>query len=179
MLVWGDSLSSSYGIPLEQGWVALLQKRLDETQTEAWQVINGSISGETVNGGLTRLPDALAEHKPDIVLLGLGSNDGLQGKPLNYLRTRLARMIDLALDTGARIVLLGNRIPPNYGARYADGFAQVYADLAESKDISMVPFLLAGVATDLDLMQVDGLHPTAAAQPRLLENVWPYVEELL
>jgi len=179
LLVWGDSLSSAYGIPVERGWVSLLQARLDKRSAMPWRVINGSISGETADGGLTRLPAALTEYQPDIVTLGLGSNDGLQGKPLAYLKGRLTRMIELAQARGARVLLLGNRIPPNYGARYADGFAGVYTDLANDKAIPAVPFLLAGVATDFDLMQRDGLHPTAEAQARLLENVWPFLEDIL
>jgi len=178
LLVWGDSLSAAYNIPVEQGWVTLLQQRLEQRDGN-WRVANGSVSGETSAGGLTRLPEALARETPQLLIIGLGSNDGLQGKPLKLLKHNLNAMIDLAKAQGARVLLLGNMIPPNYGAPYANGFARVYQDISAEQGIPLVPFLLEGVATDFDLVQADGLHPTAAAQMRLLENVWPYLEPML
>jgi acyl-CoA thioesterase-1 len=179
LLVWGDSLSAAYGINLEQGWVALLQARLNEKSPRQWRVINASISGETSNGGRARLLAALEESKPDIVLLGLGSNDGLLGKSLGNLKINLNKMIEMARARDAQVLLLGNLIPPNYGAAYTTGFAKVYTDISSEEAIPMVPFLLEGVATEFELMQNDGLHPTAEAQPRILDNVWPYLEPML
>lgn len=179
MLVWGDSLSSAYNFRVELGWVALLQARLQTRSEDSWQVINASISGESANGGLSRLPAALAQHQPEILILGLGSNEGLRGQSLRGLKINLKRMVNLAKDSGAKVLLLGNQIPPNYGVRYTDGFALVYQDISSTENIPMVPFLLDGVATDLNLMQADGLHPTSEAQPQLLQNVWPYLEPLL
>lgn len=179
LLVWGDSLSAAYNIPLEQGWVSLLQQRLDQREGNTWRVINGSISGEISGGGLARLPEALVRESPQLLILGLGSNDALQGKVLPKLKDNLNEMITLARGQGAQVLLLGNRIPPNYGAPYANGFAKVYTDISDEQSIPLVPFLLDGVATDFDLMQEDGLHPTAPAQALILENVWPYLEPLL
>lgn len=179
LLVWGDSLSAAYNIPVDQGWVSLLQQRLNQRDGNIWRVVNGSVSGEISGGGLARLPDALARDKPALLILGLGSNDGLQGKPLSLLKNNLQAMIDQAKQQGAQVLLLGNKIPPNYGAAYANGFEKVYLDISSEQHIPLVPFLLEGVATDFDLMQGDGLHPTAVAQAHLLENVWPYLEPLL
>ena len=179
LLVWGDSLSAAYGIPIEQGWVALLQGRLDEKSPQHWQVINASISGQTSNGGRVRLAEMLKKVEPDIVLLGLGSNDGLQGKSLKNLQANLNDMVDMASLQDAQVLLLGSLIPPNYGAVYSNGFAKVYTDISTQQAIPLVPFLLEGVATDFDLMQGDGLHPTVEAQPRILENVWTYLEPML
>ncbi len=179
LLVWGDSLSAAYGIKVEQGWVALLQARLNDKTSEQWRVVNASISGETSNGGKARLSGVLAKEKPDILLLGLGSNDGLQGKSLKNLKVNLDDMVEMAKDQAAQVLLLGNLIPPNYGAVYSNGFARVYSDISDQQAIPLVPFLLEGVATDFELMQSDGLHPTAEAQPRILENVWPYLEAML
>lgn len=179
LLVWGDSLSAAYGIPVDKGWVALLQMRLEDKYPDQWQVINASISGETSNGGRLRLPTALTEQQPDILLLGLGSNDGLQGKSLKQLNSNLKEMVERAKQQGSRVLLLGNLIPPNYGATYTSGFAKVYTDISAQQSIPLVPFLLEGVATDFSLMQKDGLHPTAMAQLRILDNVWPYLENML
>lgn len=179
LLVWGDSLSAAYGLQVEQGWVALLQARLNEKTPEQWQVINASVSGETTNGGRVRLLEELKKQQPDILLLGLGSNDGLQGKSLKNLKTNLDNMVEMAKAQDTQVLLLGNLIPPNYGAVYSNGFAKVYADISVQQAIPLVPFLLDGVATDFDLMQGDGLHPTAEAQPRILDNVWPYLEAML
>ncbi|MEZ5448785.1 MAG: arylesterase [Thiolinea sp.] len=175
ILVWGDSLSAAYGIPIEQGWVSLLQEKLGE----AYQVINGSISGETTIGGLTRLPKALEDYQPDYLLLELGANDGLRGLSTTNMQDNLNQMIEQAQQAGAEVVLLGIRIPPNYGMVYTQKFDQVFSDLASQHEIPLLPFLLDKVALDYDLMQEDGLHPTAEAQPLILENVWPVLEPVL
>ncbi len=175
LLVWGDSLSAAYGMRTDQGWVTLLQQRLGDD----WQVVNGSVTGETTTGGLNRLPQILETHHPSVLILGLGSNDGLRGQPLKLIKANLKRMISQASVSGATVLLLGNQIPPNYGAAYANGFSQIYIDLASSEKIALVPFLLDGVATDFSLMQEDTLHPLPKAQALLLDNVWPYLEPLL
>ncbi len=176
LLVWGDSLSAAYGIPRERGWVALLRGRL---KTRGIQVVNASISGETTLGGLSRLPDALKRVEPDIVILELGANDGLRGLPLKQMKANLSAMIELARTAGARVLLVGMRLPPNYGPAYTRRFSALYSEIAEREKIPLLPFLLDGVADDFDRMQADGLHPTAAAQPRLLENVWHALGALL
>lgn len=178
ILVFGDSISAGYGLAPEQGWVELLKTRL-KTQGYGYQVVNASVSGETTEGGLARLPRALSLHHPKIVILELGGNDGLRALPIPDIRSDLSRMIDLSAAAGARVLLLGMRIPPNYGAAYTAQFRQVYADLAEARHLSTVPFLLDGIALNADLMQADGIHPNAAGQPRLLENVWPALMPLL
>ncbi len=178
ILSFGDSLSAAYGLQPEQGWVALLQRRL-HTEGYGYQIINASVSGETSSGGLERLPHLLALHHPAIVLLELGANDGLRGLPLQTVRDNLARMITLARDSGAKVLLLGIRLPPNYGPRYTDGFAALYSDLARQQKVPWVPFLLDGVALDPALMQADGLHPVAAGEPRVLETVWKSLVPLL
>ncbi len=175
IMVWGDSLSAAYGMPVEKGWVSLLQERLKETHA----VVNGSISGETTSGGLTRLPDALDLHEPDYVLLELGANDGLRGLSLKKMEENLDKMIELALEADAKLILLGIKIPPNYGMVYTDQFDKVFSDLSEKHKLPLLPFLLEGVALDDDLMQADGLHPTAEAQPKVLDNVWTVLEPVL
>lgn len=178
ILSFGDSLSAAYGLQPEQGWVALLQQRL-RTQGYEYQIINASVSGETSSGGLERLPHLLAAHHPDVVLLELGANDGLRALPLPTVRENLARMIALAKDSGAKVLLIGIRLPPNYGPRYGNGFAELYSDLATQFQVPRVPFLLQGVALHPDLMQADGLHPLAAGEPQVLDTVWPYLTALL
>lgn len=175
ILVWGDSLSAAYGIPVEQGWVHLLRKKLQDSHT----VINGSISGETTNGGLTRLPDALDIHQPNILVLELGANDGLRGQPTSHMENNLKQMIELAKQAGADTVLLGIKIPPNYGMVYTDKFDQVYSDLAQQYALPFLPFFLDKVALESELMQADRLHPNAAAQPKILETVWTVLEPAL
>lgn len=175
ILVWGDSLSAAYGIPVEQGWVNLLQAKLG---TE-FQVVNASISGETTSGGLERLPAALAAIKPHYVLLELGANDGLQGKPITVIQDNLKQMIEKTIAAPAQVILIGIHLPPNYGLSYTEKFDQVYKDLAEQHQLSFIPFLLEGVATDFNLMQADGLHPTAEAQAKILEHLWPSLEPVL
>lgn len=178
VLVVGDSLSAAHNIPLAAGWVHLLETRLANMRPPR-AVVNASISGETSAGGLARLPQLLAAHKPGIVILELGANDGLRGQPLDALETNLAAMIDAAYAAGAKVLLVGIELPVNYGPRYRDGLRAVYAKLAAAKHAPLVPFLLAGVALDSSLMQADGLHPTAAAEPRVLANVWAVLEPLL
>ena len=172
ILVLGDSISAGYGINVEAGWVALLQQRL-VAQGYGYTVINASVSGETTTGGLARLPRALRVHQPAIVIVELGGNDGLRGVPLEITRQNLQRMLELTAAAHARPVLLGMRIPPNYGERYAGGFVQIFSELSRLYSVPLVPFLLNKVALDLSLMQADGLHPNAHGQPLLLDNVWP------
>ena len=178
ILSFGDSLSAAYGLQPEQGWVALLQQRL-RTQGYEYQIINASVSGETSSGGLERLPHLLAAHHPALVLLELGANDGLRGLPLQTVHDNLAHMIMLAKDAGAQVLLLGIRLPPNYGPRYSDGFAELYSGLAQQYRLPWVPFLLAGVALEPALMQADGMHPLAAGEPRVLDTVWTSLAPLL
>ena len=178
MLVLGDSLSAAYGIRPESGWVNLLRERLQQDKP-ARDVVNASISGETTAGGLARLEKLLGEHRPALVLLELGANDALRGLPLSAPRENLTRIIELSRKAGAHVVLVGIEIPINYGPQYRDGLRVMYRDLAEKFNLPLVPFLLDGVALDPVLMQDDGLHPTAAAQPRVLENVWPVLQRVL
>lgn len=172
VLVVGDSISAAFGMDTRQGWVHLLDERL---QSEGFEhrLVNASISGDTSAGGAARLPALLAEHKPGLVVVELGGNDGLRGLPPSQLQQNLASMIDASREAGAKVLLLGMRIPPNYGERYTSAFAKVYDDLAAEKDVPLVPFLLEGVGGVDTLMQDDGVHPAVEAQPMLLENVWP------
>ena len=174
----GDSLSAAYGIRLDQGWVALLQARL-RAKGYGHRVVNASSSGETTGGALARLPRALTTHRPAVVIVELGGNDGLRGLPVADVRANLESIMTLSQQAGARILLVGMRIPPNYGPSYTRDFERMYADLARRRAVAHVPFLLANVALDENLMQDDGLHPNAAAQPRLLETVWKPLEPLL
>ena len=179
ILVFGDSVSAGYGLTrVELGWVALLQTRLKQ-QEYVYQVINASVSGETTAGGLARLPRALTLHQPRIVILELGGNDGLRALPIAQMRANLAHMVDLASAAGAKVLLLGMRIPPNYGPDYTQQFRSTYSDLARDKKLPLVPFLLNNVALVPDLMQADGIHPNQLGQPRLLDNVWPALKPLL
>src|SRR5580693_9966963 len=179
ILVFGDSISAGYGLPrVEQGWVALLQAKLKQ-QGYGYDVVNASVSGETTEGGLARLPRALSLHHPRIVILELGGNDGLRALPIAPMRANLARMAELSTAAGAQVVLVGMRIPPNYGPQYTEQFSRVYAQIAHDDHLALVPFLLDGVALTPTLMQDDGIHPNEAGQPRLLENVWPALAPLL
>jgi acyl-CoA thioesterase-1 len=178
ILVFGDSLSAAYGIDSDQGWVSLLQKRLT-AEGYGHRVVNASVSGETTSGGRARLPRALATHKPDIVILELGANDGLRGLPLATAQANLDAMASQAKAQGARLLLLGIQLPPNYGPQYATKFRESFVQLAKRHSARLVPFLMDGVALDPRLMQADGLHPNAAGQPRLLDNVWPVLKPLL
>lgn len=178
LLVLGDSLSAAYGIAPENGWVALLDKRLQQ-QGYAVSVVNASISGETTQGGLSRLPRLLEEHQPDIVLLELGANDGLRGTFPPVIRSNLDRLTQLSKKQGARVLVLGMQLPPNYGPAYTRRFAEVFTGVAESHDTALVPFFMEKVALEPTLMQSDGLHPNAAGQPFLLDTVWPALVPLL
>ncbi len=178
VLVLGDSISAAYGIAMEQGWVELLRQKL-HAEGYPTPVVNASISGETTSGGVRRLPALLDRHQPKIVVLELGGNDGLRGFPLAGIKSNLRRMIKLAQAAGAEVLLLGMRIPPNYGPAYTEPFSQQYEQLAGTHDLVLVPFFLAGIAEDAALMQGDGIHPTAEAQPLLLAHVWPALQDLL
>jgi acyl-CoA thioesterase-1 len=175
ILVMGDSLSAAYGIEQEAGWVRLLDARLGTTA----EVINASISGETSSGGTSRLPELLGQHEPDIVLLELGGNDGLRGLPPTQFEANMRRMIEMSLAADAEVVLLGIDIPPNYGQAYRNAFTEVFIRLADDYDLPLLPFLLEDIALVDELMQDDGLHPTAEAQPIILDNIWPVLEPLL
>ena len=179
ILVFGDSISAGYGLArVEQGWVALLQTRLN-SEDYGYQVVNASISGETTAGGLARLPRALSLHQPKIVILELGGNDGLRALPIAQMRANLARMTELGAAAGAKVLLLGMRIPPNYGPEYTEQFHACYTDLARDKKLPFIPFLLLDVAQSPNLMQADGIHPNELGQPKLLANVWPSLQPLL
>ncbi len=177
ILVMGDSLSAAYGIDIQQGWVKLLEQ--DLTQKHAVQIINASVSGETSSGGNTRLPALLAEHQPNIVIVELGGNDGLRGQPLKLLEKNLQAMIDASKKANAKVLLAGMQIPPNYGARYSNQFKDLYGKLAKKNDLELIPFLLEGIGGNEALVQRDGIHPTAEAQPIIVSNVLPELEKML
>jgi acyl-CoA thioesterase-1 len=178
ILVLGDSISAAYGVPAGSGWVDLLRAELEREQ-KCCTVVNASISGETTEGGKYRLPGLLRDHAPQAVIIELGGNDGLRGFPLEVTRANLLAMVEAARDAGASVLLLGMRIPPNYGPRYTEAFHRLYAEIAGAADTAIVPFMLEGIATRPELMQTDGIHPTADAQPLILANVLPAVLELL
>lgn len=178
VLIVGDSISAGFGMDTRQGWVTLLQQRLGAEGFKD-KVVNASITGDTSANASARLSPLLAEHKPSLVILELGGNDGLRGMLPNQLQQNLASMIDRSRDAGAKVLLLGMQLPPNYGARYTRAFAQVYGQLAEDKKVPLVPFFLEGVGGVPELMQADGIHPAAVAQGKLLENVWPTLKPLL
>ena len=177
ILVFGDSLSAGYGIAQNAAWPTLLGKRLQQKKLD-YSVINASISGETSSGGRTRLDPALAKYAPHIVIIALGANDGLRGLPLATLRDNLTAMVQRAQTRNARVLIVGQRLPPNYGA-YAEQFHQVFIDVARARKTALVDFMLEGVATQAALFQADNLHPTAEAQVLLLDNVWRGLEPLL
>ena len=177
ILIFGDSLSAGYGIRQEAAWPVLLEKRLQERRLD-YSVVNASISGETSSGGLSRLPAAITRHSPRIIVIALGSNDGLRGLPIATLNNNLGTMVDMALKANARVLLVGQRLPPNYGA-YAAEFERTFAEIAKSRKIARVNFLLEGIAAQRGLFQADNLHPTAEAQPILMETVWKALEPLL
>lgn len=178
VLIVGDSISAAFGLDTRQGWVALLEKRLRDEGFKD-KVVNASVSGDTSAGGQARLPALLSEHKPSLVVLELGGNDGLRGQLPTQLQQNLASMIDKSRAAGAKVLLLGMQLPPNYGARYTKAFAQVYSDLAMQKNVPLVPFFLDGVGGHPELMQADGIHPAQNAQGQLLENAWPAIKPLL
>lgn len=178
VLVMGDSLSAGYGLSAEQGWVALLARRIESDKT-GWRVVNASISGETTAGGSARIVREVLRVRPAVVVIELGANDGLRGLPLREMRHNLARMIGASQHVGAKVLLVGMRIPPNYGSDYANGFERVYRDLAAHFDIALLPFLLAPIAADRGNFQDDNLHPVADAQPALRDHVWTSLAPLL
>jgi acyl-CoA thioesterase I len=178
ILVVGDSLSAGYGVGVKETWVALLQQRLTK-QGYGYRVVNASVSGETTGGARGRLPRALQVHQPAVVILELGGNDGLRGLPIKQVRENFEVMIGQARVAGADVVLVGMRMPPNYGEEYAEQFHALYGELARKHRMPVVDFFLEGVALDDTLMQSDGIHPNAAAQPRLLENLWPALRGVL
>ncbi len=182
LLIMGDSISAGYGLSTEEAWVSLLQERLaqqDDDQLADVEVVNASISGETTSGGLNRLPELLERYQPAWVIIELGGNDGLRGTPLNVVKSNLSRMVQLSQSAGARVMLLGMRIPPNYGPRYTEAFYQLFADVAAEYGTVYHPFFLEGVGGVRQLMQSDGIHPNQQAQLKLLDNIWPDLRTLL
>jgi acyl-CoA thioesterase-1 len=179
ILVFGDSISAGYGLPqVEQGWVELLRRKLKEGGY-GYQVVNASVSGETTAGGLARLPRALTLHHPQIVIIELGGNDGLRALPIDQMRANLAKMVELSSATGAQVLLLGMRIPPNYGPEFTEQFSHAFTDVAHDKKVPLVPFLLHDIALTPALMQADGVHPNESGQPKLLDNTWPTLQPIL
>lgn len=178
VLIVGDSISAAFGLDTRLGWVSLLEQRLAKEGFKE-KVVNASVSGDTSAGGQARLPSLLAEHKPDLVILELGGNDGLRGQPPAQLQQNLSSMIQQSKQAGAKVLLLGMKIPPNYGERYTTAFAAVYPKVAQETNVSLVPFMLEGVGGVASMTQADGLHPNADAQPYLLDNVWPVLKPLL
>ena len=177
LLILGDSLSAGYGLSQQQSWVHLLQQKLDQ-QDSGWSLINASISGETSGGALARLPALLQQHKPTAVLIEIGGNDGLRGFPVNRLRQNLQQLIELSKAAVATPVLMQIRIPPNYGPRYTEQFVAVYAELAEQHRLKLWPFFMDNIAVRPELMQADGIHPNAKAQPIIRDFMLPFIEEM-
>ena len=178
ILVFGDSISAAYGMPEEQGWVSLLTTRLTQLEKNVL-VVNASISGETTSGGIVRLPKILKVHQPDIVILELGGNDGLRGYPISRIKDNVQQMTDLIADSGAKVLLIGMVLPPNYGKRYTTAFTALFDMVAQENNVPFLPFLLEGTATSQSLIQRDGIHPKPEAQPLLLNDIWPLLEPLL
>ena len=178
LLVVGDSISAGFGLDTRQGWVTLLQTRLKDEGFDD-KVVNASISGDTSAGGQARLPALLAAHKPSLVVLELGGNDGLRGQPPAQLQQNLASMVRQSKEAGAKVLILGMRLPPNYGQRYTTAFAEVFPKVAQDTGAALVPFMLEGVGGVASMMQADGIHPAASAQSRLLDNVWPTLKPML
>lgn len=178
VLVLGDSISAAFGLDIRQGWVSLLEQRLVAEGFD-YQVVNASVSGDTSAGGLARLPTLLTEHRPDVVIIELGGNDGLRGQLPVQLQQNLAAIVQQSQKAGAKVLILGMRLPPNYGERYTTAFAEVYPNVANETGAALVPFVLEGIGGVPSMVQGDGIHPTAEAQPRLLDNVWPLLKPLL
>lgn len=178
LLVLGDSLSAAYNLPAEQGWVALTAARMKTTHPD-WQVVNASISGETTAGGISRLPAALKQHKPNLVIIELGANDGLRGLPLAQTRSNLQKMIQLSKKQGAKVLLIGIQMPPNYGPAYTKGFSAIYTDLAKQEKVTLLPFLLQPIALDRSYFLPDQLHPNAKGQIKIRDHVWPVLNPML
>jgi len=172
LLVLGDSLSAGYGVTQASAWVSLLQTKLTESRYPM-KVVNASVSGETSVGGLNRISPLLQQYRPSIVIVELGANDGLRGLPISAMKENLHKILQKCLDANANVLLLGMRLPPNYGPAYTQSFADAYKDLAFSKKITLIPFFLANIADKRELMQADDLHPNQQAQPLILDNVWP------
>lgn len=179
ILVVGDSLSSEYGIRRQTGWVELLRQRLSEQSHQHYRVINASISGDTTSGGVSRIANLLRQHQPDIVIIELGGNDALRGLSMDMTRDNLAKMVQMTQQAGARAVLAGMQIPPNYGPAYTEAFRNVFPQVANQTGAALIPFLLAGLETDRSLFIEDGIHPSEQAQPIILENVWAVLEPLV
>lgn len=179
ILIVGDSLSAAYGINVTEGWVHLLQEKLNSTPYAHYDVINASVSGNTSGDGLSRLPKLLSLYSPEIVVIELGGNDGLRGYPVKLMANNLQKMITLSQDNNAKVILAGIEIPPNYGERYTQSFRKTFQTLAQNNTVSYIPFILKDIATRPQLMQKDGIHPTAEAQPILLENMWGAIQALL
>lgn len=177
-MVFGDSLSAEYGLAQGVGWVSLLDRRL-RAERPGWRVVNASISGETTLGGRNRLEAELATHRPQVVFIALGGNDGLRGVSLESTRANLEAMVAAARKSGARPVIAGMRLPPNYGRTYGEKFRVVFVEVAKRQQVPLVPFLLEAIADRRDLFQPDGIHPTAAAQPMILDTVWPVLSPVL
>ena len=178
IVILGDSISAAYGVPTESGWVSLLQQKLKH-ENKSHTVVNASISGETTKGGIERLPAIIKRHQPSILIIELGGNDGLRGFPLNLIKDNLQTLVDQAKDNNITPILVAMRIPPNYGRRYTSGFYNIFEQVAQENNIALVPFLLEEVALNTELMQADGIHPTALAQPILLEHIWESLTTLL
>jgi acyl-CoA thioesterase I len=178
IVVFGDSLSAGYGLPQRSGWVALLEKRLAGAGYD-YNVVNASISGETTVGGKNRIEAVLRKYQPDVVVVQLGSNDGLRGARIEDIRRHLSAIVSVSKQRGAQVLLVGMRLPPNYGQTYVEGFKTVFNDVARQHSVTLVPFLLEGFADQRQLFQHDGIHPTAEAQKRMLDNVWPLLQPLL
>ncbi|HZP93192.1 MAG TPA: arylesterase [Burkholderiales bacterium] len=178
LLVFGDSLSAGYGLPQKTGWVTLLEQRLAQEGFD-YNVVNASISGETTVGGKNRIESALRKYSPDVVVVELGANDGLRGARLDDIRRHLAMIVEACNRIRARVLIIGMRLPPNYGQEYSQGFRDLFSEVARQRGAALVPFLLEGFAGERRLFQHDGYHPTAEAQPRILDNVWPHLQPLL
>lgn len=178
LIVLGDSLSAAYQMDLEQGWVHLLQQRIEQ-QGYALEVINASVSGDTTQNGIARLNLLLKQTEPEIVVIELGGNDGLRGTPPVAIQRNLGRLIDMAQNNGAKVLMLGMQLPPNYGKAYTQRFSEIYPTVADNKEVALVPFFMEQVALFPERMQDDGIHPSAAGQPYLLDTMWPYLEPLL
>lgn len=179
IMILGDSISAGYGMRLEQGWVRLLQQRLNQDYPKRYQVINASVSGETSGGALARMPKLLQTHRPQVVVIELGGNDGLRGQPPKSIQDNLGKLIQQSQKSGAKVLLLGMKIPPNYGATYSRAFEQNYVTLSQQYKVKLLPFFMQGVGGQAKYMQQDQIHPNTAAQPILLDNAYPALKAIL
>ena len=178
IMIYGDSLSAGYGLPRQAGWTNLLLQRLHDENFD-YKIVNASISGETTLGGKNRIAEALSAHKPEIVIVALGANDGLRGQSLDAMRANLDAIIQTCIKRNVRVLLVGMRLPPNYGAAYTEKFHAIFRDLAQRRKLPLVPFLLDGFADNAALFQADGIHPAAQAQPLMLDNIWKVLRPML